>query len=186
METEKRMSEENFVGKWSVTDVTEALKNQDEGDIQETVTALEQGDTAATDMLLSSPTVEGGASTTEVEIQRSGMMLMTITQSLQPNVPVTVGIEMTITWELDGGTLITQAVLDQIQAQGRISPDVDLTSEQTEEMTRQLPEIEANVVQNLKDNPQMNRVNKVKVLICGKRYFLTRADEGALMLHERV
>lgn len=186
MQTERRMVEESFVGKWSIRDVTAAFANRDESDIVKILMDLETGKSCLEEMVEGIPAGGGGAPAMEVEILASGTMHMTIVQSLQPNAPVTVKIGMAITWKLEGAQLVTQTILDQVEAKGTIAPDTGLTSEQADALSQQIPAIEADVVKNVKSDPQMNRANSVRVLHCGKRYFLTRATEGTLMLHERM
>jgi hypothetical protein len=171
-----------MIGKWSVHDVTHALQGKDAAGVGETLALLDSGHLDAGSLLsraASSPAIR-------VELLDSGLMSMSIIQSMGPDLPASMQIRASIAWEVEGERMVTQAMADELAARVAIDPDHRLTEAQLGELKGKIPEIEAGAVREMKANPVWTSRNTVAVVYCGKRCFLTRSETGAMMLHQRI
>lgn len=185
MQEEKHIDREKFLGKWSANDVTAIFKDKNDKAVEKTLKSLESGEIKLEELLKSTKSIEQAAASIQLEFFESGEMAMSILQSMLPNLPMTMQINTTQTWKLDGDKLLTQTVLDKMEAKGTIHDGAQLTAEQKDALIQQIPEIEANTLEAVKENPQMNRLNTVSILYSSKQYFLTKSEESNFVLHER-
>jgi len=174
---------DGLVGKWSVHEVTKVFQGQDTSAVIQTLELLNSG-RADIEELIGAVALSSGIM---VEILGSGMMSMSIIQSmLLPNMPATMNMKASLSWELQGDHMFTQALTDTLEAKVTINPDYALSDNQLAELKQQIPGIAAQTLQGMKADSLWNNRNMVVVLYCGSRYFLTKNETGIMMLHQRI
>jgi hypothetical protein len=111
---------------------------------------------------------------------------MSIIQSMQPDLPAAMRINASITWEVEGERMFTQAKTDTLEARIAIDAGHNLPPDRLAELEQGLPAIESGALQGMKADPLWTNRNTVALVYCGKRCFLTRSETGAMMLHQRI
>ncbi|NCR74321.1 MAG: hypothetical protein GPI92_01445 [Microcystis aeruginosa K13-06] len=186
MQEQKLVNREKLLGKWLANDITPLFKDKEDTAIARILHSLESGEIKLEQLWQSSQSLPPVTFPIQLEFFESGEMAMSILQSMLPNAPMTMQLNMTITWKLDGDQLLTQTLLDEMEAKITINEDAQLTAEQKEALRQQIPDLEAQSLAEVRKNPQMNRLNIVSVFYSSDRYFLTKSEEGNWVLHERL
>lgn len=185
MQATQNFLKEKLVGQWAVYNVTAIFNDQDDTAINKILQSLESGAKNIKELCeinkyqVNSPTIY-------VEILPSGEMVMTMLQSMLPNAPITMQITLPLIWNLNSDKLSTQPLLEKIKGKANINDNVQLTADQKDVLNQQIPEIETNMLADMKNNPQMSRLNTVRLLYSSGQYFLDKSEEGDLELHKRI
>jgi hypothetical protein len=172
-----------LIGKWSVYDVTQTFKDMELSELMKTLASLDAGITGFD--RISNAESSSGAPSIDVEILATGEMRMAIVQSMQPGMPAAMNLNAVIKWQLSGDKMTTQAMIDTLAARIAIAANHHLPNKKFAELKKEISGIEASTLESLRRDPQWTNKNIVSIIYCGKRYFLTRSENGSLMLHQR-